>query len=145
MRPALGFLVLLLAGPGAAAEGLIERDLDLEYPEAMAYLQTAIRDAGYELQFIQPVDRGLRRRGVDAEELRVLHVLPPDTASARAAAHPDLAPLLPLRITLYRERGALRVSAMRPTLLAGPGLDPAAARILDGWESDLRRIVAAMD
>lgn len=138
-------LMLFLAHGIASAEpSFIQRDMDSDYPEAMSSLQEAIRKAGYSLAFIQPVDRGLRRVGVNAEIYRVVHIDIGAQASSELTEHPELAAHLPLRITLYAEDGKLRLFTLRPTLYA-PDPEGPEGRILKQWEDDLESIIAAVD
>lgn len=135
--------LVLVHGTAWSDPGFIQRDTDLDYPEAMSSLQEAVREAGYSLTFIQPVDRGLRKIGIDAGVYRVVHIDIGKQATAVFAGHPELAAHLPLRITLYAEDDGLKLSALRPTLLAADPDGPA-ARILRQWEDDLETIIAAV-
>jgi uncharacterized protein (DUF302 family) len=144
-RHLLAALMLFLAqGIASADPSFIQRDTDLDYPEAMSSLQEAVRGAGYTLAFIQPVDRGLRRVGIDAGVYRVVHIDIGAQASSALIGHPELAAHLPLRISLYAQDGKLTLSALRPTLFA-PDLDGPTGQILRQWEHDLESIIAAFD
>lgn len=135
---------LLLSTPAAANPAFIERDTELEYPEAMMALQHAITEAGYQIRFIQPVDVGLRKRGLEVGRYRVVHFDDGARSQALLARHPELLVHLPLRITLFSNDGTLRISALRPSLLAD-GSSPDARRALAAWEADLQRIIAGVE
>jgi uncharacterized protein (DUF302 family) len=140
----VAFMLFLAHGIAAAGPSFIQRDTDLDYPEAMSSLQQAVREAGYSLAFIQPVDRGLRRVGIDAGVYRVVHIDIGAQASSVLTGHPELAAHLPLRITLYARDDKLTLSALRPTLFA-PDPEGAAGQILRQWEDDLESIIAAVE
>jgi uncharacterized protein (DUF302 family) len=145
IRAIIWAAILGLAQAALAEDtGLIRAHTDLAYPEAMSKVQHAIREAGYSLSFIQPVDKGLQSRGIAAEPYRVLHVWDERTIEATLAAHPELAAQVPLRITLQAVEGRIEVSALRPTALATDPDGPAAG-ILARWEAALESIIAAVE
>lgn len=139
MRALILAAALAVAGLAPASEPFLQHRSSLFAPETMAHLQTAIQDAGYQLRFVQPVDHGLKSRGVDVGLYRVVLFDPPEVARI-LDAHPELAPLLPLRITVYEDDRGIVLSSLRPTLLT-PSDDPAVEALLRRWEQDIREIL----
>lgn len=143
MRRLLSTLLFVLAS-SAWGETFIEARVDDAFPEAMLRLQSAIRSHGYSIARIQKVDKGLGRFGYDIAPYRIVFFGHTGLVHGRAAHHPELAPFLPLRITVYEESAdSSALVAMNPEVLgqlfASTELDP----ILSDWASDVRAIVNA--
>lgn len=140
-------MVLLIAAMLSATglETFIEKETELSYPEAMASLQTAISDAGYEILFIQPVDVGLIKRGYETGEYRIVFFYRSEDLKTILDIYPRLAALLPLRITLHAEGNKIRFDAPRPSQWLEEDVPPEAAKYLDRWEDDLEKIIAQIE
>lgn len=145
---ALGAALLLglVSAPAPAQQtSFIERQSPWPYPETMNLLQSELNVRGFDLLFIQRVDQGLAHVGVETGKYRVL-VFSNAAIEEALASHPELSPVLPLRIALTEAEEAAGVSilAMRPTRLGRQLDDTALAAKLTGWETTLNEIVAAI-
>ncbi|ROR34403.1 DUF302 domain-containing protein [Inmirania thermothiophila] len=137
----LAALLFFTTAAARAADLLMVRSPE-PFPEAMATLQEAIREAGYTVSRVQRVDVGLAAMGYRSDKYRVVFFGRAGEVDRLAEHHPQLIPFLPLKIALFAQGEETLAVALDPRRLAGFFDDPALAPVLQRWAADLERILA---
>lgn len=133
-------VVWLWAAP-VAAEDLIMVRAPLGFSDAMNVLQQSARDHGYEVARVQRVDVGLKSRGYNTAEYRLVYLARGKELDAIAAAHPELLPYLPLKIVLFAEGDSSLAVTLNPEALGQLFPNTDLRLPLRRWEADLRSIL----
>lgn len=146
-RQALRLILPLLAGlvmTTAHADNLLMARSPEAFPEAMAALQNSIHAHGYVVTHVQRVDVGLKRSGFSTDKYRIVFFAKPDELRDLIQRHPQLAPYLPLKITIFAEQDETLLTTFDPRMLKDllPGAEGSAQLI--HWEDDVRAILADM-
>lgn len=139
-RRLLFLVVLLAASLNASAEDLLMARSRQAFPEAMLTLQESIRNHGYVVQRVQRVDIGLTAMGYQTDKYRVVFLGKLEETRELAAAHPELIPYLPLKISIFAEGNQTLLVTSNPATLKALYPDPSLAVRFDRWERDLRSI-----
>ena len=74
--------------------------------------------AGFRVLYVHDVSATLAEKGFERERVSIVEVCNAKYASAVLAADAKIGLLLPCPIMVYAEAGRIRVSTMRPTLIA---------------------------
>lgn len=97
---------------------------------------------GWNVNFVQPVDTGLRNRGLDVGVMRILMLEPGDASRWIEMGGVEVASLLPLRITVYQESPtSLSVSALRPSSIFGEHFSEALNEKILEWDQAIVEIL----
>lgn len=131
----------LAHGADAPSDRYVMHTTDLDYEEVSLLLQSGLQEAGYSVRFVQPVDVGLRNRGIEVGVYRVVLFEP---EQADATLPPEAAALLPWRITIDREGEHLRLSALRPSTFAQDPIMATMADRLGQWEADIEEVLSTL-
>lgn len=142
-RLLLGLLCLAL-GVVANAEELIMARVKQPFPEAINYLQEAIRSKGYTVTRVQRVDVGLASRGFTTAEYRVVFYGKADEQQTITASHPELIPYLPLNIVVFAENEETLILCTNPLKLGEFFNKPPLQVHFKRWEQDVREIFATL-
>ena len=86
------------------ADEVLEVHCNKPFPEAMMELQEAILHSGYKIVRIQKVDKGLQGSGYKSEKYRIIFFGRPNEIITLKEKHPNIIPLLPLKIALYADK-----------------------------------------
>jgi len=114
-----------------------------DYPEAMATLQDNILAKGYTISRVQRVDYGMEKAGYDIEEYRVVFFAKPEEMAFILKDHPELAPFLPLSITIYKDEERVSFLSMPYSLPQEEATTEALKNIISQWEKDSSEIIKA--
>jgi uncharacterized protein (DUF302 family) len=144
LRISLILFILFAALPAAQADNLLMARSPHAFPEAMLALQTSISAHGYTVSHVQRVDVGLTRSGFQTDKYRIVFFGKADEVRQLAQHYPQLAPYLPLKITIFAEQDETLLTTFDPRMLRRlvPGADMAAH--LDRWWNDVSAILADM-
>ena len=138
----LGWLVAVWfwAAP-AVAEDLIMVRAPLAFSDAMNVIQQSVRDHGYKVARVQRVDVGLKSRGFETAEYRLVYIARGDEIERITERHPELLPYLPLKIVMIAEGDSTIALTMNPDMLGPlfPGVDLHLQ--IRRWDNDLRSIL----
>lgn len=93
------------ANPG----GISVYSTQKNYANVMGWLQQGLVDKGYEIEKIQPIDKGLGRAGININTYRVVFYNPKHTLTALQRKYPAFTVLLPLSITVAKENKNLKI------------------------------------
>ncbi|NOQ80133.1 MAG: DUF302 domain-containing protein [Gammaproteobacteria bacterium] len=115
------------------------------FPETMTVLQDEIIKAGYTISIVQRVDIGLTGMGFKTDKYRVVFFGKPEEIKSLPDQYPELAPYLPLAITIFAEDQETILAAMSPqfishAFLKGPA-DKELSDIFERWEKDIKLII----
>lgn len=133
-------LALFAALPAAADELLMVR-ADLPFAEAMNALQDAVHAQGYKVARVQRVDVGLKSRGYETAEYRLVFLGKAAELERIAARHPEMLPYLPLKIVVFAEGDSTLALTLSPEALGRFFTDTDLKDQLRRWEADLRAIL----
>ena len=111
------------------------------YQPALDDLSAAILDHGYTPIKIQPVDQGLRKKGYDASDYKVIFFGKKSQVDKVLAIHPAAAVMLPLKIILYHKGDVVVASAPRLEMWKGVFHKKAINDMIDQWQKDLAGIL----
>jgi len=113
------FLLLILSlSPFASfADDLIMMRIRQSFPETMVNLQSAIKKTGYKISRVQRVDIGLTKSGFKTDKYRVVFYGKPDEVNSLTENHPDIIPLLPLKISIFAENNETIILTTNPKQL----------------------------
>jgi len=114
---AILLLVLFLSSSLTHAEDLIMMRVKLTFPETMVNLQSAIKKTGYTISRVQRVDIGLTKSGFKTDKYRVVFFGKGDEINSLTEKHPDIAALLPLKISIFAENNDTILVTNNPLLI----------------------------
>lgn len=110
-------LGLLSATAHSAEERLLMMRSTQSFPEAMLSVQKTLGEYGYTVSRVQRVDIGLTASGFQTDKYRIVFFGKPEEIRSLTAAHPELIPYLPLKMTLFAEAEETLLVAFDPTVL----------------------------
>ena len=144
LRVSLILLMLFAALSTAQADNLLMARSPHAFPEAMLALQTSISTHGYTVSRVQRVDVGLTRSGFQTDKYRIVFFGKADEVRQLIQHYPQLAPYLPLKITIFAEQDETLLTTFDPRMLRRlvPSADMAVQ--LDHWWNDVNAILADM-
>ena len=141
----IGILFVLLSTlPMAQADNLLMARSPHAFPEAMLALQTSIHAHGYTVSRVQRVDVGLKRSGYQTDKYRIVFFGKADEVRQLLQRHPQLAPYLPLKITLFAEQDDTLLTTFDPQMLRRLVPEPDMVAQLNHWEQDVLAILDDM-
>lgn len=116
------------------------------FDSTMAALQNSIQEHGYSVAHIQKCDGGMAKSGYNSDYYRVVFFGKADEVARISKQFPAMIPYLPLKILIFAEQDRTVLSALNPQDLAAYFADdPTLQDYLQGWEQDLRSIMAEVD
>jgi len=133
-------LSVLLSAPVAAADLMMAR-ADMQFPEAMTLLQSAISSRGYTVTRLQQVNENLERRAYKSDMYRVVYFGKHDEVRRATAKEPGLIPFLPLNITIFAEGDQAILVTGHPKMLREFFPDPELKPLFERWEKDVGEIM----
>jgi uncharacterized protein (DUF302 family) len=114
-------ITLALSLFASLAHGAQERLLMMRstqtFPEAMLALQQTLGEYGYKVSRVQRVDIGLTSSGFQTDKYRIVFFGKPEEVRSLTAAHPELIPYLPMKMTIFAEQEDTLLVALDPTAL----------------------------
>ena len=138
-------ITLMLALFATLAQGAEERLLMMRstqsFPEAMLALQKTLGEYGYTVSRVQRVDIGLTGSGFQTDKYRIVFFGKPTEIRNLTAAHPELIPYLPLKMTLFAEQEETLVVALDPTALYEVVPTEEFRYRLQRWKNDILSIM----
>lgn len=114
-----------------------------DFPETMVTLQDNIRARGYTISRVQRVDYGMEMAGYDIEEYRVVFFAKPEEMELVSKDYPELAPFLPLSITIYRDSDKVELLGMPYALPREEAGSDEVKTMISRWEQDTSDIIDA--
>jgi uncharacterized protein (DUF302 family) len=137
-RPGLIILLLavLLSTP-AVAENLLMSRVALEAEIVFAYVESSIREHGYEIAHVQTCDEGLGDFDYKTDFYRTVFFGKVDEVRRIGAEYPELAPYVPLKIAVIAERDETVLVILNPQALAPFFADETVQIQLGRWYNDL--------
>jgi uncharacterized protein (DUF302 family) len=135
-------LATLLLSFTAQADGMLMRRIQMTFPETMTALQNAITEGDFKVARVQRVDIGLTASGYDTAEYRIVFFMRDEEMQEVIAREPGLAAFLPLKMTLFAERGETLIVTMNPTKLGDFFPESGMQDRFRGWH---REVVAILD
>lgn len=112
-----------------------------DFPETMATLQDNIRAKGYTISRVQRIDYGMEKAGYDIEEYRVVFFAKPEEMELVLKNHSELAPFLPLSITIYKDDNRVELLSMPYSLARDEATTEELRTIISRWEKDSSEII----
>ena len=138
-------ITLILALFATLAQGAEERLLMMRstqsFPEAMLALQKTLGEYGYTVSRVQRVDIGLTGSGFQTDKYRIVFFGKPTEIRNLTAAHPELIPYLPLKMTLFAEQEETLLVALDPTALYEVVPTEEFRYRLQRWKNDILSIM----
>jgi len=136
----LAVLCLFATMPGQASGLVMIRSLQ-PFPETMSFLQSAIRKHGYTVSRVQRVDVGLSKAGFKTDKYRVVFYGQLDEVRELTRRYPELASVLPLKISIFAEGDNTLLVATEPDNLPAFMEHVDLAEMLQRWSRDLHAIM----
>jgi uncharacterized protein (DUF302 family) len=112
-----------------------------DFPETMATLQDNIRAKGYTISRVQRIDYGMEQAGYDIEEYRVVFFAKPEEMALIMKDYPELAPFLPLSITIYKNIDRVELLSMPYALPREEARTDEIKTMISRWEKDTSDII----
>jgi uncharacterized protein (DUF302 family) len=111
------------------------------YRAALDDLSVAILDHGYTPIKIQPIDQGLRRKGYESSDYKVIFFGNKAQVDRVLALYPEAAVMLPLKVILYQKGDVVIASAPRMDMWKAVFDKEPLNEIIDQWQNDLIAIL----
>jgi uncharacterized protein (DUF302 family) len=141
-RLSLGIaLMLLVSLAQGAEERLLMMRSSQSFPEAMLALQQTLGEYGYTVSRVQRVDIGLTGSGFQTDMYRIVFFGNPEEIRSLTAAHPQLIPYLPLKMTLFAEQEETLLVALDPTALYEVVPTEEFRYRLQRWKNDIQAVM----
>ena len=145
MKKAIASLLLasalLAAALPAAAQNILTARSAQNFERSMLQLKASIESHGYTVSHVQRCDSGLTGLGYETDGYRVVFFGKLDEIRSLSAAHPELTPFLPLKISIFAEGDESIVSSLNPVALGAFYRDEDLQLQFRRWENDLRSIL----
>ena len=134
-------LSCLMVPPGRADPLFLRATKQIAFQSALDDLALAINNHGYIPTKIQPIDQGLRDKGYEATDYKLIFFGDKEQVDQVLAVNPDAAMLLPLKIILYREGDV--VIAIAPSMEMWKGVfgGEALNLMINQWQKDVLSIL----
>ena len=134
-------MTLFVSLAHAAEERLLMMRSTQSFPEAMLALQKTLGEYGYTVSRVQRVDIGLTSSGFQTDKYRIVFFGKPDEIRNLTAAHPQLIPYLPMKMTLFAEQEETLLVALDPTALHEVVPTEEFRYRLQRWKNDILSIM----
>ena len=139
LRSVIAALTVVLGPSGC--ERIENAQTEDGFPETMLALQNHIRAHGYTVSRVQRVDVGMEQADYEIEEYRVVFFAKPDEVDRVLKEHPELAPFLPLSITIYRDDEQTKLVGMPFALPKAQASTEELRNMVAQWERDTTAII----
>lgn len=139
MKLACAILVLGWSALANAAPLTATRSTDLT--GAIDGLTAAAQNSGYELVKVQPIDQALIKRGYPDPGVRILFIGKSSAVAQAMKTDPKLLSVLPIRLTLIVENGAIVVNSDDFETWKAMFPDPDTAKLIESWQRDVKLIL----
>lgn len=133
--------------PASAVQPIgITKTVSYDFDTAVQKATAALQQEGFGVLCDIDVKATVKKKlDIDRPEYRILGACNPSLANKALDANADLGLLLPCNVTVYRDGGAIKVSAVRPTRLLSllppsPVLDEVARDV----EARMQRVMDAL-
>lgn len=130
-----------LVSPGQAGPLFLSVTKQIDYKAAVDDLSLAINNHGYTPVKIQPVDEGLRAKGYETSDYKLIFFGDKTQLDKVLAVSPEAAVMLPLRIILYREGDVVIASAPSMEMWKGVFGGEALNLMINQWQKDVLSIL----
>jgi uncharacterized protein (DUF302 family) len=134
------FALALIVATAQAVASPVSASKAGSMQSALDDLSLALIDHGYQLVKVQPIDNALVKRGYADPGIRIAFVGKEEQIQQALAADPALLNLLPLRLTMEKEAGEIRISS--DDLAQWRERMPSAGPVLQKWEDELAAILS---
>lgn len=131
----------LMVSPGLAGPLFLSVTKQIDYAIALDDLSLAINNHGYIPVKIQPVDEGLRAKGYETSDYKLIFFGDKAQLDKVLAVSPEAAVMLPLRIILYREGDVVIASAPSMDMWKGVFGGEALNLMINQWQKDVLSIL----
>jgi len=134
---AASLLYLFGSNPG----GIREYSSSKDYSEIMTHLQLGLISHGYEIEKIQPIDKGLARAGKKIETYRIIFFNPRHTIGAIQRKYPGFSALLPLSITVAKHKNKIVIVSSPYKFLSRAARGKDIRALVKLWQQDSDSII----
>ena len=121
--------------------GIKEYTSKKEYADIMTYLQQGLIDKGYEIEKIQPIDRGLAKAGKKINVYRIIFFNPRHTQDAVQRKYPGFSALLPLSITVAKEKNKIRIISGPYKFMVNSAKGDDLRALVKLWQHDSDKVI----
>jgi len=133
------FLITLTFSGQSFSQGLMMARIKQSFPETMVSLQSAIKKAGYTISRVQRIDIGLTKSGFKTDKYRVVFFGKAEEVEKLTSKHPEITPLLPLKISIFAENNDTIIVSNNPMTMKGY-FKKIPSHYFTNWEKDVKRI-----
>ena len=109
------------------------------FPETMVSLQSAIKKTGYTISRVQRIDIGLTKSGFKTDKYRVVFFGKADEVEKLTSKHPEITPLLPLKISIFAENNDTIIVSNSPLHMKSY-FKNIPSHYFHNWEKDVKKI-----
>ncbi len=134
-------LSCLMVPAGRADPMFMRATMQIAYQTALDDLSLAINNHGYTPIKIQPVDIGLRAKGYEVSDYKLIFLGNKEQVDQVLAVNPEAAMLLPLEIILYRDGDVVIAIAQTMEMWKGVFGSEALNLMINQWQKDVRSIL----
>lgn len=135
------FLLVVMSCSSVLAGELMMVRSKQAFPEAMTELQNTIIAHGYKISRVQRVDIGLTKNNYKTDKYRVVFFGKKKEMADLVKNHPDFAPYLPLKISIFAEGEQTILVSMNPEQMAQLYNNAKLRVYFTRWKQDLRSIL----
>jgi len=112
-----------------------------DYSQVMTKLQEGLIAKGYEIEKIQPIDKGLEKAGLKIEKYRVIFFNPKNSLVNIQNKFPRFSTLLPLSITIAKQNDKLKIIGAPYQLLLKNTSNIELIAQIKQWQHDSEQII----
>lgn len=134
-------LSCLMVPAGRADPMFLRATKQIAYQTALDDLSLAINNHGYTPTKIQPVDQGLRAKGYEASDYKLIFFGDKEQVDQVLAVNPEAVMLLPLKIILYRDGDVVIAIAPNMEMWKGVFGSEALNLMINQWQKDVLSIL----
>lgn len=135
-------LLLVLSLPALAVQPLLMARSQLEAERAMEILQETIQEYGYTIAHVQRCDGGMAEFDYKTDFYRVVFFGKLEEVRGILKRYPEMAPFLPLKITVIAEKEETLLTTLDPRALGRLfGNDPVLQVQFARWYNDLHAML----
>lgn len=127
------------------AEEVLTVRSNSDFATTLVKINDLIDENNYKVTITQRCDFGLGEAGFKTDEYRIVFFGKLAEVRAISGQYPELAPFLPLRISVIAEDQQAIVASLNPSLFLETVKQPKLIKIINQWQKDVKKILARIE
>lgn len=136
-----GFSLMVFAGYLFRTGSISNYETKRDYLEVMVNVQEGLLARGYKIEKIQPIDRGLKKEGLNVAPYRVIFYYPTTEFSSIQTRYPKFSALLPLSIIIAQQDNKLKITGPPYGFILKHANDRQLYSLVKKWQKDSEQII----